>query len=142
MKHIIRCIWFIFFIKSKVVFLRLLGVKIGTNVRIYTKISNLDLLYIKNLSIGNNVTITKDCKIFVHNGAVSQLKRMGVEKDLIAPVKIKDDVFIGSGSIVLPGIEIGSNSIIGAGSVVTKSVPGNCIVAGNPAKVIKTSVDY
>ena len=53
------------------------------------------------------------------------------------PVKICENVWIGENAIILPGIEIGKNSIIGAGSVVTKNVPENCIVAGNPAKIIK-----
>ena len=53
------------------------------------------------------------------------------------PVKICENVWIGENAIILPGIEIGKNSIIGAGSVVTKNVPENCIVAGNPARIIK-----
>ena len=52
-------------------------------------------------------------------------------------VKICENVWIGENAIILPGVEIGKNSIIGAGSVVTKNVPENCIVAGNPAKIIK-----
>ena len=52
-------------------------------------------------------------------------------------VKICENVWIGESAIILPGIEIGKNSVIGAGSVVTKNVPENCIVAGNPAKIIK-----
>ena len=47
---------------------------------------------------------------------------------------------IGVRSIILPGVKIGDSSIVGAGSVVTKNVPDHCIVAGNPAKVIRTGV--
>jgi len=53
------------------------------------------------------------------------------------PVKICENVWLGENAIILPGIEIGKNSVIGAGSVVTKNVPENCIVAGNPARIIK-----
>ena len=53
------------------------------------------------------------------------------------PIHIGKRVWIGSGSIILPGVTIGDNSIVGAGSVVTKDVPANIIVAGNPAKFIK-----
>ena len=53
------------------------------------------------------------------------------------PIHIGKRVWIGSGSMILPGITIGDNSIVGAGSVVTKDVPPNVIVAGNPAKFIK-----
>ena len=54
-----------------------------------------------------------------------------------APVSIGDNSWIGEQVIILPGVHIGSGCIVGAGSVVTKSVPDNCIVAGNPARVIK-----
>lgn len=50
---------------------------------------------------------------------------------------IQDNVWIGANSVILDGVIIESGAIIGAGSVVTKSVPKNCIVAGNPAKIIK-----
>ena len=53
------------------------------------------------------------------------------------PIHIGKRVWIGSGSMILPGITIGDNSIVGAGSIVTKNVPPNVIVAGNPAKFIK-----
>lgn len=50
---------------------------------------------------------------------------------------IEDDVFIGMNTIVLKGVTIGARSVIGAGSVVVKSIPADCIAVGNPAKVIK-----
>ena len=53
------------------------------------------------------------------------------------PINIKDNVWIGDSAIVCKGVTIGKNSIIGAGAVVTKDVPENCIYAGNPAKFIK-----
>lgn len=53
------------------------------------------------------------------------------------PVVVKEGAWIGAGAIVLPGVTIGRNAIVGAGSVVTKDVPDNMIVAGNPAKVIR-----
>src|SRR5438045_8828580 len=54
------------------------------------------------------------------------------------PVKICDNVWIGMNAIVLKGVTIGENSVVAAGAVVTKSVPANCVVAGNPAVVVKT----
>ncbi|WP_276866657.1 DapH/DapD/GlmU-related protein [Bacteroides heparinolyticus] len=54
-----------------------------------------------------------------------------------ADVRIGDNCFIGNGAILLPGITIGNEVIVGAGSVVTKDVPSNTIVAGNPARVIR-----
>jgi acetyltransferase-like isoleucine patch superfamily enzyme len=54
-----------------------------------------------------------------------------------APVRIADNVWIGMGAVVLKGVEIGENSIVAAGAIVTKSVPPNVVVAGNPATVVK-----
>lgn len=53
------------------------------------------------------------------------------------PIHIKKNCWIGAGATILRGVTIGENSVVGAGSVVTKDVPDNVIVAGNPAKVIK-----
>ncbi len=55
-----------------------------------------------------------------------------------APVKIGDNVWIGMNAVILKGVTIGDNSIVAAGAVVTKSIPANTIVAGNPAAVVKT----
>jgi acetyltransferase-like isoleucine patch superfamily enzyme len=54
-----------------------------------------------------------------------------------APIVIEDNVWIGSHTIILPGVSIGSNSAIGAGSVVTRDVPANCLAVGNPARVLR-----
>lgn len=53
------------------------------------------------------------------------------------PIKIEDNVFIGAGAMILKGVRVGSNSVIGAGSIATKDVPSDVIVAGNPAKILK-----
>lgn len=56
------------------------------------------------------------------------------------PIVIGNNVWIGMNAVVLPGVKVGDNVIIGAGSIVTKSLPANCIAGGNPCKVIKTTV--
>lgn len=53
------------------------------------------------------------------------------------PIKIGNNVWVGTRVIILPGVEIGDNTIIGAGAVVTKSFPKDCIIGGNPAKILK-----
>lgn len=54
------------------------------------------------------------------------------------PITIEDNVWLGGGAIVLPGVRIGANSVIGAGAVVTKDVPANVVAVGNPARVIRS----
>ena len=54
-----------------------------------------------------------------------------------APVRIRNNVWVGMGAVILKGVEIGENSVVAAGAIVTKSVPANVVVAGNPAVVVK-----
>lgn len=85
-----------------------------------------------NVIIGQNVTISG----LNHNYSDPNkpISEQGVDT---CPIIIEDNVWIGANSVVLPGILIGKNSIIGAGSVVTKDVPSYSVAVGNPAKVIK-----
>lgn len=92
----------------------------------------------EKITIGKNVTIASFCFItdFNHqfkNKKVSVLKQ-GYDTN---PVVIKNNVWIGTHTVVLPGVTIGEGSVIGAGSVVTHTIPANSIAVGNPAKVIK-----
>lgn len=56
---------------------------------------------------------------------------------MAAPIVIGDDVWIGGGTIIFPGVSIGNNTTIGAGSIVTKDIPANVVAVGNPCRVIK-----
>ena len=67
----------------------------------------------------------------------SQVRRSSNEGTKSAPVVIEDDVWVGAHCIILKGVTIGARSIIGAGSVVTKSIPADRVAAGNPCRVIK-----
>jgi len=81
--------------------------------------------------IGDNVLISWDCVIMDRD-----YHGIDYKPERIRPVIIENDVWIGCRSIILPGVHIGQGAIIGAGSVVTKSVNRGDIVAGNPAKII------
>lgn len=59
-------------------------------------------------------------------------------REYAKPVTIGNDVWIGGRAIICPGVTIGNGVVIGAGSVVTRDVPDNCVVAGNPARIIRT----
>lgn len=64
-------------------------------------------------------------------------KRTTFFRSFARPIEIEDNVWIGGGSIILPGVTIGENSVIGAGSVVNRSIPANCVAVGNPCRVIR-----
>ena len=88
------------------------------------------------ITIGNNVFIAPNVSIITEEHAMDAKQRaQGLE--YTHPVHIGDNVWICTGAIILPGVTIGENSVIGAGSVVTKDVPANCLAAGNPCKVIR-----
>lgn len=108
-----------------------------------TGISSSCIWASNSISIGNNVNIGADTIILdtdCHN--INYLKRKDRATDAItsakAPIVIKDDVLIGTRCIILKGVTIGARSVIGAGSVVTQSIPADSIAAGNPCKVIKS----
>lgn len=83
--------------------------------------------------IGDNVTITNGVKILSHDASAYMLGKNVTE----AITTIEDRVFVGMNAIILPGVTVHENSIIGAGSVVTKDVEPYVVAAGNPCKTIR-----
>lgn len=111
---------------------------IGNNVGI----SGSTIYATSCVRIGDNVLIGSGCLITDSDShPIDPMERLKDSDNQIltrnAPICIENNVFIGARSIVLKGVRIGENSVIGAGSVVTKDIPANCIAAGNPAKIIK-----
>ncbi len=86
--------------------------------------------------IGNNVMIASHVSItsLTHDYNSASMRFSPIIKK---PVIINDDVWIGSGAIILPGISIGKGAVIGAGTVVTKDIPENAVVVGNPSRILK-----
>ena len=119
-------------------FARRIGVKVGCNCR-FLNVSFGSEPYL--ITIGNHVSAT-DTKFITHDGALWVFREKHPHIDKIAPIKVGNNVFFGVGVIVLPGVTIGDNSVIAAGSVVTKDVPSQTIVAGIPARPIKTIDEY
>jgi maltose O-acetyltransferase len=90
------------------------------------------------ISIGDNCTICPNVRLIAHDASTKKI--LGYTK--IGRIDIKENCFIGDSAIVIPHVTIGPNSIVGAGSVVTKDVPPNMIAAGNPAKIISSVEAY
>ena len=107
------------------------GMDIAKDVRISLK-ARIDKTNPKGLTIGEKTMVTFDAILLSHDYA----SRRHAAKTVIG-----SHCFIGCGAIVLPNISVGNHCIVAAGSVVTRDVPDNCIVAGNPAKVIKKGID-
>ena len=95
----------------------------------------------RKITIGNNVNIGADCIIMESDAhalkAEERLAGEDIKKRIANPIYIGNNVFIGTRCIILKGVSIGDNSVIGAGAIVTKSIPANCIAAGNPCRIIK-----
>lgn len=113
------------------------GVKIGKGCH-FSPYVLIDLLYPQLITIRDNVTISSNVMIFAHVNPTTNLylKSHGYART-VKPVHIKSGAIIGPGSIITAGITIGENSIVGVGSVVSQDVPDNCVVLGNPARIIK-----
>ena len=109
---------------------------IGNNVGM----SSTRLWIHESARIGTNVKIG-GCVLITDTDAHPMdymARRSSNEGTKSAPVVIEDDVWVGAHCIILKGVTIGARSIIGAGSVVTKSIPADCVAAGNPCRVIKS----
>ncbi len=94
------------------------------------------------IEIGDNVTLVGNCRFITHDDSVRILRDKDPDISLAAPIKIGNNVFVGMDCIILPGVVIGDNVIVGAGSTVSKDIPSNSVAAGVPAKVIKTLDEY
>lgn len=98
---------------------------------------NLTILDEAKVTFGNNVFIGPNVSIYTACHPLdSTTRNTGAEWAL--PVTIGDNVWIGGSVTILPGVTIGSDTVIGAGSVVTRDIPSSCVAAGNPARPIKT----
>lgn len=127
------------FVARKVQFIRNITYRIkGYDVHpsvIFERHLHLDRLYAKGVHIGANCLIGSGTTILSHD----HCKRVDGQP-LLVETYIGKNCFIAVNSTILPGVIIGDEVIVGAGSVVSKNVPSNCIVAGNPARIIREGI--
>ncbi|NSX53868.1 acyltransferase [Parasulfitobacter algicola] len=115
------------------------GVTLGQNCRILTKDFGSEPFLI---TIGNNVTVSGDVKFINHDGAGWLVRDQKGRRYSFRPIQIGNDVFIGSGTLLMPGVKIADRVIVAAGSVVTKSIPSGIVIGGRPAKYICDYSDF
>lgn len=111
---------------------RSIGVKIGKNCNIQTRSFGTEPYLVE---IGDHVQITKKVSLFTHGGGWV-LRDTMPNFDSFGKIFIGNNVYIGNYSMIMPGVIIEDNVIVGAGSVVTKSIPSGSIVAGNSARIV------
>lgn len=122
----------------------------------FSKIMGADIFVRERVEFGRANLIAEDAMIHDNNGHSTNAKKrehwiidpdwllnLSIYNSLVensvasAPVVFKDNVFLGKRCIVLKGVNIGENSVVGAGSIVTKNIPANSLAVGNPAKIVK-----
>ena len=131
---------------NKIAYLRHLGVRIGQNCTLVNSIQD----YGSEpwlIELGNHVQIAHGVVFITHDGASRLFRHRVPGASLLwgnrfGTVRVLDNSFIGVNALVLPGVQIGPNSIVGAGSVVSKDVPPDSVVAGVPARLICSLEEY
>jgi len=113
------------------------GLKIGENVEIVSDFF-FDPSHCFLISIGDDVTFAPNVRLIAHDASTKKL--LGFTR--VAPIIIESGVFLGDSVLVLPGVTIGKDSIVGTGSVVTQDIPAGSVAVGSPAKVITSIAEY
>jgi maltose O-acetyltransferase len=111
----------------------------GSNITLGGKVFfnfNCVILDVAPVLIGSNVLFGPVAQLYTATHPLSAAERR-TGREFAKPVEVGDDVWVGGGAIICPGVRIGARSVIGAGSVVTKDIPEGVFAAGNPCRVIR-----
>lgn len=127
---------------SPIKYAKHLGVNLGKNVTFYGMKTGMFSTEPWLITKGDNCHITANCTFVTHDGGTLILRKEVPDLELTAPINIGNDVYIGVNTTILSGTKIGNRCIIGACSLVKGNFPDNSVIAGVPAKVIKTVDEY
>jgi len=119
-----------------------IGVRIGKNVKFYGMKPGMFSTEPWLITIGDDCFITACCQFITHDGGTLILRKEVPDLEITAPISIGNDVYVGLNTTILPGTIIGNRCIVGACSLVKGEFPDNSVIAGVPAKVIKTVDQY
>lgn len=119
---------------------RFIGVTVGKNPHFYGPTSWGSEPWI--VTIGDDVHIAERCKFIAHDGGTLIFRSRVPDLEITKPIVVGNNVYIGEESMILGGVHIGSNVVIGARSVVTRDIPDNSVACGVPARVIKSAEEY
>ncbi len=94
------------------------------------------------ITLGDNVYITDDVKFITHDGGTLLFRDKVPDLEITKPIMVGSNVYFGNNVLIMPGVNIGSNVVVGAGAIVTRDIPDNSVAVGVPARVIKTADEY
>lgn len=124
--------------RNPVKWARSLGVTVGENCRLLNVSFSSEAYLVR---LGDHVSAT-GTHFETHDGGVWVFREREPNLDVILPIAVGSNVYLGIGTVVLPGVTIGDNVVVGAGAMVTKDIPSNSVAVGMPARVIKNLDQY
>ena len=128
--------------RNAVLFAKKIGVRIGSDCKIVSVTGGTFGRQPYLVKIGNHVEISGNVHFITHDGGAWVFRREYPTLDVFSPIIIGNNVFIGYGSILLPGTRVEDNCVIGAGSVVRGTLSANGVYAGTPVKKVKALEKY
>ena len=134
--------WYAFFVgrKNPLKYAKKVGVNIKGRCYIYGPHSWGSEPWM--ITLGDNCYVASGVRFITHDGGTVLFRDRVPDLEITKPIVCGDNVYIGVNCLILPGVTIGNNVVIGAGSIVTKDIPDNSVAAGVPARVIKTTDEY
>jgi acetyltransferase-like isoleucine patch superfamily enzyme len=128
--------------RDAISYARSLGVKLGSGCRILDHPRYVFGSEPYLVSLGDHVTVTSGVRFVTHDGGVWVFRAQYPDIDAFGPVRVGNNVFLGFNCLIMPSVTIGDNCVVGAGSIVTKSIASDSVVAGCPARPIRTIQEY